>query len=47
MHLQAMRLGSVIVLTRPLLLQAMGADLGPATEKDPLDFGIQKLAHVW
>ena len=47
LHLQSMRLGSVIALTRPLLLQAIDADIEQPSKKTALEFGVAKLAHVW
>lgn len=46
LHLQAMRLGSAIFLTRPLLLQTTSAYLGHSLEYTSLEFGLEEFSQI-
>lgn len=42
-----MRLGCIVVLTRPMLLKAVDVSLEQPPHDHALEFGTEEFAHVW
>ena len=42
-----MRLGSIIILTRPLLLQTIATYRKQAPQPATFEFGVEEFAHIW
>ncbi|MCJ1359571.1 MAG: hypothetical protein MMC33_009573 [Icmadophila ericetorum] len=47
LHLHTMRLGSIIILTRPLLLQTIATYRKQAPQPATFEFGVEEFAHIW
>lgn len=47
LHLHAMRLGSIVILTRPLLIQTISTYLKQTPQHITFEFGVEEFAHVW